>query len=147
MKNLIRVFLLCLALLMCLTPVLVACDKGAAAGDTETTVGEETDGGDDVAYATGGKYITNAPQPHGTAKVVFYLLEDTAGKDTVKCSLVMYNTEDNSVLDYKIFDLKVNGKDPNIKVVKTTMWYDTYADVTVRDADDNTTVYTLKIKK
>ena len=132
MKKMLRAFLICLALLMCLTPVLVACDK---AGDT-----------DEDGTSAEARFITKHISTDKSAYVVMYQDEPTNGKTTVKCSLVCYNAADDSVIDSVTFDLKVNGEDVKFECFSRTTWWPDKAEVVIKDHDGKKTTYTLKTK-
>ena len=52
MKNTLRAFLICIALIMCLMPALIACDsqQTAEGGSEETTQGQNQDQNQDVVF-------------------------------------------------------------------------------------------------
>lgn len=142
MKKMLRALLLCLALLMCLTPVLVACDPASEDGQSTTENGGEID-----ASSIEGKFVAKAPNQDKTLTLKLYQLEDTNGKDTVKCSLVLYKAADKSILNYQVFDMKVNGKDVDILSLDQTLWTEDHLEATIVDADGKKTVFTIAYQK
>jgi hypothetical protein len=135
MKKMLRALLVCLALVMCLTPVLVACDHASESGD-------EID-----ASSVEGTFIAKAPNKDKTLTLKLYQLEEADGKDTVKCSLVLYKNEDNTILNYEVFDLKVNGQKVGVLSLAQAFWTDDHVEATMTDADGKKTVYNLSYQK
>ena len=135
MKNIFRVLLLTLALVLCLTPVLVACDSSSQ------------DGGEVDPSEIEGKFVAKYSSKDDSLIIKLYQLEEGEGKDTVKCSLVLYKAADSTILDYVTFDLKVNGGKANVLTMDSTLWNPDNAVVTIKDADGKTTNYTLTFEK
>lgn len=135
MKHMFRVLLLTLALVLCLTPVLVACDVSSQGGGKVDPSEIE------------GKFIAKSPGKDDSLIIKLYQLEESEGKDTVKCSLVLYKAADSTILDYVTFDLKVNGGKANVLTLDSTLWNPVNAEVTIKDADGKTTKYTLTFEK
>ena len=134
MKNIFRVLLICLALVMCLTPVLVACDSAK----------DDTDGGS--SSVTEGRKAAKYTHMDKSCYVVLYQNEEAAGKDTVKCSLVVHKAADDSVVDSISFDLKLGGADATVLNFKTATWTSDNVQAIVVDCDGNSYTYELKIK-
>ena len=134
MKNSFRVLLLILALVLCLTPVLVACDSSQGGGEVDPSEIE-------------GNFVAKNPSTDKSLIIKLYQLEESEGKDTVKCSLVLYKAADSTILDYVTFDLKVNGGKANVLTMDSTLWNPDNAVVTIKDADGKTTKYTLTYEK
>lgn len=135
MKNIFRVLLLTLALVLCLTPVLVACDSSSQGG------------GEVDPSEIEGKFVAKSPSLDDSLIIKLYQLEESEGKDTVKCSLVLYKAADSTILNYVTFDLKVNGGKANVLTLDSTHWNPDNAEVTIKDADGKTTKYTLTFEK
>ena len=134
MKNIFRVLLLTLALVLCLTPVLVACDSSQGGGEVDPSEIE-------------GKFVAKSPSLDDSLVIKLYQLEESEGKDTVKCSLVLYKAADSTILNYMTFDLKVNGGKANVLTLDATLWNPDNVEVTIKDADGKTTKYTLTYEK
>ena len=125
MKKTFLALLVCLALVLCLTPVLVACDSGK-----------------DVS-ALEGRHIAKYTSMDKTHYVKMYQVEDTNGADKVKCALILY-TADGTALDSVSFDVKVNGEDAKFECFHQAIWHDDKVEIIVRDHDNAETTYTLK---
>ena len=135
MKNIFRVLLLTLALVLCLTPVLVACDSSSQ------------NGGEVDPSEIEGKFVAKHPSNDDSLIIKLYQLEESEGKDTVKCSLVLYKAADSTILNYVTFDLKVNGGKANVLTLDSSIWNPDNVEVTIKDADGKTTKYTLTFEK
>lgn len=138
MKNALRILLLCLALVMCLTPVLVACDTA--------TVGEEVgeDGGEKNPVSD--KRLTRFPSIDQTMYVAMYQVGEP-NKGSVACSFVLHKTEDDSVIDSVIFDLQINGTEiPEDRLSKLT-WNKDSCDIVAENEDGTLQNFTLYFNK
>ncbi len=151
MKKMFRALLLCLALVLCLMPVLASCDSAEPDTETDTTADTAADtvadttenagGGNDVT-ALEGRQIAKFTSMDKTRYVKMYQVEETAGKTEVKCSLILYNA-DGTVVDSVSFQLKVNAEDVKFECFHKTTWHDDKVDVIVRDHDGAEKTYTL----
>ncbi|MBO5510541.1 MAG: hypothetical protein J6B24_02295 [Clostridia bacterium] len=143
MKKTIRALLICLALILCLTPVLMACDSADSKGGNDVTNNENA--GNDAASVEGRRIATytSFDKSH---KVRMYQIEETNGAEKVKCSLVLY-TADGAILDSVTFDVKVNGEDAKFECFHKATWHDDKVEIIVRDHDNAETTYTLKYSK
>lgn len=143
MKKTIRALLICLALILCLTPVLMACDSADSEGGNDVTNNENA--GNDAASVEGRRIATytSFDKSH---KVRMYQIEETNGAEKVKCSLVLY-TADGAILDSVTFDVKVNGEDAKFECFHKATWHDDKVEIIVRDHDNAETTYTLKYSK
>ena len=173
MKMTLRAFLICFALILCLTPALMACDPAGVDAGNDVTNNEsagndatnnENAGNDATNNETAGEDVTNDENAESdtvsvegrriatytsmdkTHKVKMFQIEDTNGAEKVKCSLVLY-TADDKIIDYVTFEVKVNGEDAKFECFRTAYWYDDKVEITVRDHDDQDTTYTLKYNK
>ncbi len=147
MKKTIRALVICLALILCLTPVLMACDSADSEGGNDVTNSENAgnNAGNDAASVEGRRIATytSFDKSH---KVRMYQIEETNGAEKVKCSLVLY-TADGAILDSVTFDVKVNGEDAKFECFHKATWHDDKVEIIVRDHDNAETTYTLKYSK
>lgn len=136
MKNAIRILLLCLALVLCLTPVLVACDAAT------------TDAGDGEKNPVSDKRLTRFPSIDQTMYVAMYQLgEPDTSKGTVECSFVLQKTEDNSVIDYVIFDLQINGTEIPEDRLNNLTWNKDSCDIVAENENGTFQNFTLYFNK
>ena len=152
MNNMLRTLLICLALILCLASALVACDKPVDETPTDTSAeapdGTPTEEGkSEVEIATNGVEVVRHTIMDNTVKVFMYQIEEANGQETVKCSLVAYSAADNTVLDYVIFDLKVNGQRVQFGCFNGLNWSGSKINVSIRDLDGVETIYTLDVNK
>ena len=156
MKNMLRTLLICLARILCLASALVACDKPVDETPTDTsteapdgtpTEAPTEDGKSEVEIATNGVEVVRHTIMDNTVKVFMYQIEEANGQETVKCSLVAYSAADNTVLDYVIFDLKVNGQRVQFGCFNGLNWSGSKINVSIRDLDGVETIYTLDVNK
>ena len=149
MKKTFRALLLLLALVLCLTPALMACDSAEPDAGNETTNGDNAGNGannGENGTAPEGRRIATYTSMDKTHKVKMFQVDETNGAEKVKCSVVLY-TADGAVLDFATFDLKVNGEDVKFECFHKTTWHDDKVEVIVRDHDGAETTYTLYYKK
>ena len=157
MKKTLRALLIILALVLCLTPALMACDSdepgpgndvtdgenGETAGENGETAGEN--GGND-ATALEGRRIATYTSMDKAYKVRMFQIVETNGAEKVKCSLVLYNAEE-TILDSVTFDVKVNGEDAKFECFHRAIWHDDKVELIVKDHDGAESTYTLVYKK
>jgi hypothetical protein len=152
MKNAIRILLLCLALVLCLTPVLVACDTatvGENGGEENTVNNTETpDAGDAQQNPVSDKRLTRFPSIDQTMYVAMYQIgEPDTAKGTVACSFVLHKAEDNSIIDFVIFDLQINGTEIPEDRLNELTWKKDSCDIVAENENGTLQNFTLYFNK
>jgi hypothetical protein len=143
MKKMLRVSLIALALILCLIPAFVSCDSKEPAGnESGSTAQNDQQGSTDISTLEGRK-ISSFPNLQKTMRVTMYQIEDTNGKESVSCSLVLYDN-DGKVLNSTTLKVKVNGQDAQFSCFHKATWHDDKVEITVLDHDGVKTTYTLK---
>ncbi len=143
MKLTIRALLICFAMLLCLTPVFIACDSK----DTNTDNTAETSAGDtnpDVVFE--GTRIAKSINGDESMSIVLHQLAEPDANGVTKCSLVLYNAE-GTVLNYVLLDFIGNGKAPNVMSLKRTTWLDDRCTAYIANADGTTPTYDIPYSK
>lgn len=147
MKNTLRAFLICIALIMCLMPALIACDsqQTAEGGSKETTQGQNQDQNQDVVFE--GTPIAKYDNISKTMVVKLHRLgEPDATTGNVECSLVLYDSEGN-VMNYVVFDYVGDGKDPNVLTLDNVVWHDTHLTAHIANGDGSKQSFDISYAK
>jgi hypothetical protein len=147
MKNTLRAFLICIALIMCLMPALIACDsqQTAEGGSEETTQGQNQDQNQDVVFE--GTPISKNDNISKTMVVKLHRLgEPDATTGNVKCSLVLYDSEGN-VMNYVVFDYVGGGKAPNVLTLDNVVWDDTHLTAHIANGDGSKQSFDISYAK